>query len=212
MHDVNDQLPNLTPVRTRKPAKESNDWTPKAKETRRWGVEGKVIDYSDANGLRIVASYHVDHKDGTTAFYERRELIRTDVLAHTKVELREMLAKMEVVSSAFYGPAAMTGVHAFIEFCGLMKEFEVICHAACEAGIDFTQANTHTNVPLPVMPCHAAYLAEKLNCIYGPALLADERVRRTFIDVLFGGAYVLQPSARALAAQSQAFTEDGGAP
>ncbi len=210
MHDVNDHLPNLTPVRTRKPAKESDEWTPAAVKARRWGVEGKVLDYSDANGLRYVASYHVEHKDGTKAFYERRELIRTDVLHHTKVELQEMLAKMAAVSSAFYGPAAMTGVHAFIEFCGLMKEFEVICHAACEAGIDFTQANTHTNVPLPVMPCHAAYLAEKLNCIYGPALLSDERVRKTFINVLFDGAYVLQPAVRAAPAQTQVFTE--GAP
>lgn len=191
---MHDDLSNLTPVRTRKPAKESAEWTPAAMKSRRWGVEGKVIGYSDAHGLRLVASYEVEHKDGTKAFYERRELIRTDVQEHTSAELEEMIAKMNAVSSAFYGPAAMTGVHAFIEFCGLMKEFIVVCIAAREAGIDFTLANTHTGVPLPFAPHHASYLAEKLNCIYGPSLLANEHVRRTFIDVLFHGKYVLQPA------------------
>jgi hypothetical protein len=186
---MHDELSVDTPVITTKPAKESADWTAEARLARRWGLDGKVQEKSDRHGV----CYRVKHEDGTEAWYERKELRRKDVLEHTLAERQEMIEKMRVVSERFYGPATMTGVHAFIEFCGLMNEFITVCQSAQERGIDFTMANTHSGQALPFETHHAAYLAEKLNCIYGPALLNNKSVRDTFIAIMFEGEFKLAP-------------------
>ena len=98
-------------------------------------------------------------------------------------ERRDMLEKMRHASSVFYVLARQTGCHAFIEFTGLMNEYIAICEAAEAAGIDWTMANTHTDAVLPMAPYHVRYLAEKLDCIYGPAL-RDPQLRREFVDAI----------------------------
>ncbi len=113
---------------------------------------------------------------------------------YSKAERDEMIRKMKEISSLFYPLAAATHVHAFIEFTGLMNEFITVCEQAQAAGQDFTRANTHTGQCLPIQTHHAAYLAEKLNCIYGPSLLSRAQIRDTFISVLFEGAYQLVPT------------------
>ena len=178
-------LPISTPVLTRKPFRVSAHWSTEEVVKRRWGRRGTILSASGA-------IYDVAHDDGGIAAYERRELVRLDVEERPDEELKEMLAEMQAVSDAFYGPAVATGVHAFIEFTGLMNGFIGMCRSARDEGIDFTMANTHTGKALAVAVHHAAYLAEKLACIYGPALLSDKRVRDAFIGVLFGGAYTLQ--------------------
>lgn len=57
-------------VRTVKPEKEANDWQPEALLARKWGVKGTIIKRSDRHGL----IFEVRHEDGTTAWYEPREL------------------------------------------------------------------------------------------------------------------------------------------
>lgn len=191
---MHDDIPLGTPVITTKPAKESEGWTPEARLALRWGKDGKVVGSAVA-GAPLSGShgicYEVQHEDGTKAWYERKELRRSDVLSYTAAERAEMIDKMRLVSERFYGPATMTGVHAFIEFCGLMNEYITVCAEAQARGIDFTMANTHTGEALPFQVHNAAYLAEKLNCIYGPALLKNKQVRDTFIQVLFEGEYAL---------------------
>jgi hypothetical protein len=104
-----------------------------------------------------------------------------------------MLVRMKRITDAFYGRATGVGVHAFIEFCGLMNEFVQVCQEAHARGVNFTQANTHSGQELPFAPHHATYLAEKLNCIYGPSLLSNEANRQAFIQTLFEGVYKLVP-------------------
>ena len=113
--------------------------------------------------------------------------------AHTPEERAEMLQKMRALSGLFYSQAARIGVHAFIEFCGLMNECIQVCSRAHAQGIDFTTANTHTGSALPVEDHNAKYLAEKLNCIYGPELLGNEGIRNVFISRLFEGKFELVP-------------------
>ena len=107
-------------------------------------------------------------------------------------ERAETLHKMRRASDLYYALAAQAGCHAFIEFAGLMNEFIKVCEDAHKQGIDFTMASTHTDRKLPFKPYHLQYLAEKLNCIYGPTLLSDETNRRVFISTLFEGEYRLQ--------------------
>lgn len=86
---------------------------------------------------------------------------------YTTEERAVMLRGMRAVSDNFYAGAVRVGVHAFIEFCGLMNEFIKLCEEAHAKGIDFTMANVHTDQHLPFQPHHIAYVYEKLECIYG---------------------------------------------
>lgn len=89
---------------------------------------------------------------------------------YSKEERETILAKMRAVSAAFYAGAVQTGAHPFIEFCGLMNEYIKVCESAHQKGIDFTQANTHSGKALPMETYEAAYIGEKIGCIYGPTL------------------------------------------
>ena len=121
-----------------------------------------------------------------------------------------MLKKMQALSDLYYSHATRAGCHAFIEFAGLMNEFIKVCADAHKNGQDFPFANTHSGSALPFQHYHLAYLAEKLNCIYGPGLLANEANRRAFIEVLFDGEYKLVPSEPVARAPAR-FEEDDGA-
>jgi hypothetical protein len=175
-------------VETIRPDLESTDWEPEALKNRRWGVSGTVVGRSDAHGLCFI----VEHEDGTTAWYERRELKRySPGIDYSPAERQEMLVKMQRLSDNYYGAACAAGCHAFIEFAGLMNEFIKVCAEAHAKGQDFPFSNTHSGSVLPFKPYNLAYLGEKLGCIYGPALLADEASRREFVQALFDGEFVL---------------------
>jgi hypothetical protein len=118
---------------------------------------------------------------------------RQDEPVYNKKEREEILASMEKVRTAFYYQAVQTKCHPFIEFCGVMGEYLTVCREAHKKGIDFTQANTHSGQALPIQTHNAAYLAEKLNCIYGPSLIQNEEVREAFISRLFDGQFKLVP-------------------
>ena len=87
-----------------------------------------------------------------------------------RIRLQETIDKMSRVSSLFYASAVQCGNHAFIEFCGLMNEYIKACELALAQGLDFTNLNVHCGRHLPFQPYFAAYLGEKLGCIYGPGL------------------------------------------
>lgn len=178
-----------TRVETVKPEAESKDWSPGQKKLRQWGVSGYITKVSDAHGL----CYEVEHGDKTTAWYEPRELRNIDG-GYGPEERLVMLRKMQEASDKFYAAAVNTRAHALIEFTGLMNEYITVCRVAHQEGQQFSESNTHSGEALPFKAHNLAYLAEKLNCIYGPALLESEECRRVFVEVLFGGAYKLIPA------------------
>lgn len=102
---------------------------------------------------------------------------------YNKEERALAIKKMHQVADTFYRGAINTQCHPFIEFCGLMAEYIKCCEAASEEGIDFTQANRHSGEALPMKEHNAAYLGEKLGCIYGPSF-EDPKVFRAFIAAL----------------------------
>lgn len=83
------------------------------------------------------------------------------------------LAQMQKASAAFYRSAIAIGNHPSIEFAGLMTEYINACHAAHEAGIDFTECNRHSGQVLPLHPVMSHYLNEKLECIFSGAKVLD---------------------------------------
>jgi len=91
------------------------------------------------------------------------------------------LAAMQKASNDFYRAAIATGCHAFIEFTGLMNEYIKVCQDMSSMDDhSWLTANTHTSTPLKMHSHQAAYLAEKLDCIYGPTLRAHPALAKAF--------------------------------
>lgn len=107
--------------------------------------------------------------------------VGTPLSPKDRADLHAILARMHAASDHFYAAAVAAGNHAFIEFTGLMNEYITVCHTALAQDIDFRMASTHTGVALPFKPHHAAYLAEKLDCIYGPALRSDDGFKKALL-------------------------------
>lgn len=91
-------------------------------------------------------------------------------MIHTPEQQKTMLAGMRAAAKDFYVAAALTQCHAFVEFAGLMNEYIKICARALEQGKDFTETNIHTGEALTIEAYEAAYLREKLECIFGTSL------------------------------------------
>lgn len=87
-------------------------------------------------------------------------------MSMTPEEREAALAKMRQVSKWFYAQAISIGNHPFIEFTGLMNEYIKVCEQAHQAGIDFSDCNTHSGTDLPMMPHEIKYINEKLECIF----------------------------------------------
>ncbi|HET9623254.1 MAG TPA: hypothetical protein VFP84_17895 [Kofleriaceae bacterium] len=74
---------------------------------------------------------------------------------------------MRFLRDVFYGGATQTGIHAFIEFAGLMTMFIDGCAAAEAEGRPWAHADVHSGSHLPLTGNQLDYLREKLVCIYG---------------------------------------------
>lgn len=105
---------------------------------------------------------------------------------YTEEELKEMVRKMQRVTSDLYPKLCATGCHTFIEFCGLMNEFIKVCEQAAQDGIQFPLANEHSGIVLPVATYNLMYIAEKLRCIFGPTIDANIEAKKVFARELLG--------------------------
>lgn len=107
-------------------------------------------------------------------------------------EREKLLETMNELSKRVYWAFFHAGIgqtcHAFIEFNGVLSKYVDLCRKAHEAGIDFTQANTHNDIPFPCEAHDMAYLGEKLGCIFGPALRANPKAKRAFLEAMLGEA------------------------
>lgn len=102
----------------------------------------------------------------------------------------ELLQRMAQASErtywSFFTADFGSTCHAFIEFNGLLSKFVQLCGRAHEQGVDFTMANTHSGTALPMKAHDAAYIGEKLDCIFGPALRANPKAMAAFLAVIQG--------------------------
>lgn len=104
-------------------------------------------------------------------------------VTYNKEEREKALRQMQAASDAFYRSAVATHCHPFIEFAGFMNEYIKLCQQASDAGIDFMMANQHTGAALPIAEFNAAYIGEKMGCIYGPSF-RDPDIFRAFVAAL----------------------------
>lgn len=117
------------------------------------------------------------------------QMAGTEDVLMTKEALVALAGRMQKVSDKvywlFFREEMGARVHAFIEFNGLLAKYVDICTRAAERGIDFTQANVHVGIQLPVEDHDVEYLAEKLECILTP-FLEQPRAREILRARLFG--------------------------
>jgi hypothetical protein len=85
---------------------------------------------------------------------------------------------MQWISDDFYLASQRSGFHQYLEVNGFLVSLIKTCQAMLEEGIDF-QMN---QLCLEVEQAH--YIGEKLNCIFGGALL-DEDNFKAFFRALF---------------------------
>lgn len=98
-----------------------------------------------------------------------------------KAERKQALNLMQMASHEFYKAAVSIGVHPFIEFTGLMNEYITICRMAEKNNKEWVHASTHSGVPLRMHEHSVKYLAEKLDCIYGPTLRAHPEMMKALL-------------------------------
>jgi hypothetical protein len=61
-----------------------------------------------------------------------------------------------------------------------MNEYIQLCAQALREDVDFTKCNIHNGEALPMQPQNAAYLAEKLECIYGASFATHQSLAEVF--------------------------------
>jgi len=89
---------------------------------------------------------------------------------------------MERAADDFYRAAQRIGVHPFLEFTGLMREYITILRASLRPEEPFAWPGDRVRMET----FHAQYLAEKLDCIYGNAFEARPELRAVFVEAFLG--------------------------
>jgi hypothetical protein len=92
------------------------------------------------------------------------------------------IAALRLLSQRFYALCFSSNVgtfcHSFLEFNGLISKYVDLLQDAAQQGADIAALNVHTGRPVPeVADHHWHYLAEKLECIFGPWLVTNPRAR-----------------------------------
>ena len=102
-------------------------------------------------------------------------------LEHTPEELATMLDQMQALSHGFYRTAQKIGYHEFLEITGFMNEMINICRRAAAQGIDFATGS------LPPVETHeAAYIGEKVGCIFKHTFAGKPELVQAFCRSAFG--------------------------
>ncbi len=105
---------------------------------------------------------------------------RLSLCGYTHSELTEMLDRMRYAAQAFYSLAQRAGLHQFLEITGFMNEYIKICERALAQDIDFATCT------MPVWEVEAAYLGEKLGCMFHDSFAGQEPLVQAFCREAFG--------------------------
>ncbi len=91
-----------------------------------------------------------------------------------KSEALALVLRLDVEVHALYWRMFALGTggqfHAFVEWCGVMREHLKIVEGLLKADVDAFNMNTHTGQALPIPQHQLSYLAEKMECIFHGAI------------------------------------------
>lgn len=101
-------------------------------------------------------------------------------------DARLALERADQLARSYYALGAQTGVHAMIEWCGVMVEHVKMLHYAYEEkGIDPYQVDQHSATAVDVPAFMVEYLCEKLGCQLKPFIRGNKAAWRRAIDKWF---------------------------
>ena len=100
------------------------------------------------------------------------------------------LLALDALGVALYAAAANIGVHPVIEFTGLLRTYTAQVKAAVKSGVPLHEiSGVHGDRVLPFTSGQAAYIAEKLDCIWGESLRQDAQAAHVVFYTLLGDEY-----------------------
>lgn len=96
------------------------------------------------------------------------------------------LERADQLSRSYYALGAQTGVHAMIEWCGVMGEHvKMLRYAYEEKGISPDQVDQHSDTKVDVPEFMVEYLCEKIGCQLKPFIRANKAAWRQAVDKWF---------------------------
>lgn len=103
----------------------------------------------------------------------------------------EALGRALDLAKSYYALGTQTGVHAMIEWCGVMSEHANMLEEAYNIhGIEPDQVDQHSDTCVPVPKHRVEYLCEKLGCQLKPFIRANPDLWRRVIDLWFEGSEI----------------------
>lgn len=113
------------------------------------------------------------------------------------------LTALDALGAAFYAASANIGVHPVIEFTGLLRTYTAQIKVAVKSGVPLHEiSGVHGDRTLPFSAGQAAYIAEKLDCIWGESFRQDQEAARALFDKLLGEKVAESLAQESLSAQA----------
>jgi len=98
----------------------------------------------------------------------------------------EALRRAKDLASSFYPLGVQTGVHAMIEWCGVMGEHaKMLEYAWKELGVEPEQVDQHSGTRVEVPPYMVEYFCEKLGCQLKPFIRGNKDLWKKEINKWF---------------------------
>ena len=97
----------------------------------------------------------------------------------------EALRRGQEACSTLYALMTQTGIHALIEWCGVMGEHLKMLEEARRGGVDPREVDQHNAVKIELPGYMVEYFCEKLGCQLKPFIHANPALWRRYIDGWF---------------------------
>jgi len=102
-----------------------------------------------------------------------------------KDDAATMLCRAKDLASSYYALGTQTGIHAMIEWCGVMGEHVRMLEDAFSAGIEPNSVDQHTGAAVKAHEYRVIYICEKLGCQLKPFIRADKSLWKREINKWF---------------------------
>ena len=97
----------------------------------------------------------------------------------------EKLKRALDLSQAYYPLGVQTGVHAMIEWCGILGDYVRLLREAVNAGTPIDDIDQHSNVAVDIPLGTISYFCGKLGCLIKPFIKANPKAWRKEINHWF---------------------------
>lgn len=101
-------------------------------------------------------------------------------------DAKQALERADQLALSYYALGVQTGVHAMVEWCGVMAEHvKILRYAYEEHGLDPGQVDQHSDTKVDAPDFMVAYLCEKLGCQLKPFIRGNKAAWRQAVDKWF---------------------------